>query len=367
MTWPAQRDRFEGFHRMIDQQKAFLRRLISVPGPSGFEQRASAVWRDEVGTFADSVEWDVIGNSFARLTKEDAPTVIIEGHIDEIGFIVTYIDDDGFIWFDKIGGWDDQVVVGQRIVLAGENGDVQGVIGKKAAHLLKPADREKVTQVKDLWIDIGAANRAAAEEKIAVGDPAVIDVAPVELTDDLWASRSLDNRVGAFVALEALRLLSADRPAANVYAVAASQEEIGLVGATTFSFRHAPFVGIAIDVTHATDYPGADPKADNKIRLGGGPVMTRGAVINPAVFKGLRDAAKRLEISFAVQAAARTSGTDADAMTRSGAGVAAGLVSIPNRYMHSPNEIISLYDLESAAAVIAEFTRTVTADSDFRR
>lgn len=358
---------FERLHHLNDQQKAFLRRLITVPGPSGFEQQASGVWREEAGTFCDSVEWDVIGNSYARLANDEGATVIIEGHIDEIGFIVTYIDDDGFIWFDKIGGWDDQVVVGQRIVIAGEPGEVRGVIGKKAAHLLKPADREKVTQVKDLWIDIGAANRAEAEARVSVGDAAVIDVTPVELTDDLWASRSMDNRVGAFVALEALKLLATDRPAANVYAVAASQEEIGFVGATTFSFRHAPFVGIAIDVTHATDYPGADPKADNKVRLGGGPVLTRGAVINPAVFAGLRDAAGRLEIPFAVQAAGRTSGTDADAMTRSGAGVATGLVSIPNRYMHSPNEIISLYDLESAAAVIAEFTRTVSSDSDFRR
>ncbi len=352
---------------MRDNQKAFLRRLITAPSPSGFEQRAAAIWRDEAKTCADSIEWDVLGNSYARLANEGGPKVIIEGHIDEIGFIVTYIDDDGFIWFDKIGGWDDQVVVGQRIVLAGSNGDVHGVIGKKAAHLLKPADREKVTTISDLWIDIGAANRTEAEAKVAVGDAAVIDVEPVELTDDLWASRSMDNRVGAFVALEALRLLSDNRPAADVYAVAATQEEIGLIGAINFSFKHAPFVGIAIDVTHATDYPRADPKADNKIRLGGGPVLTRGAVINPAVFTGLRDAAKRLQIPFAVQAAGRVSGTDADAMTRSGAGVAAGLVSIPNRYMHSPNEIISLSDLTSAAAVIAEFTCTVAADSDFRR
>jgi len=349
------------------QQQEFLRSLITAPSPSGFEQRAAEIWRKEAGTFADSVEWDVLGNSYARLAQENGPKVVIEGHIDEIGFIITYIDDDGFLWFDKIGGWDDQVVVGQRIVIAGSDGDVQGVIGKKAAHLLKPADREKVTLVSDLWIDIGAASREEAAERVSVGDAAVIDVQPVELTDDLWASRSMDNRVGAFVALEALRLLADERPAADVYAVAATQEEIGLVGAMNLSFRHAPFVGIAIDVTHATDYPGADPKADNKVKVGGGPVLTRGAVINPAVYTGLRDAAKRLGIPFAVQAAGRVSGTDADAMTRSGAGVAAGLVSIPNRYMHSPNEIISLRDLESAAAVIAEFTRTVTAESDFRR
>ena len=352
---------------MNEHQQAFLRKLITAPSPSGFEQRAATIWRDEASTFADSVEWDVLGNSYARLANEGAPKVVIEGHIDEIGFIITYIDENGFLWFDKIGGWDDQVIVGQRILIAGEHGDVKGVIGKKAAHLLKPADREKVTPASDLWIDIGAASKAEAEERVAVGDAAVVDVEPVALTDDLWASRSMDNRVGAFVALEALRLLKDDRPAADVYALAASQEEIGLVGAQNAAFLHAPFVGIAIDVTHATDYPGANPKADNQVRLGGGPVLTRGAMINPHVFTGLRDAAKKLDIPFAVQAAPRSSGTDADAFTRSGAGVAAGLVSIPNRYMHSPNEIISLRDLDQAAAVIAEFTRSITAESDFRR
>lgn len=352
---------------MEQLQKDFLKRLITAPGPSGFEERPSAIWRAEAESFADEVEWDVLGNSYARLKNGGGPKVVIEGHIDEIGFIVTYIDDDGMIWFDKIGGWDDQVVVGQRIIIAGTDGDVHGVIGKKAAHLLTPADREKVTLVKDLWIDIGAANRAEAEARVSVGDAAVVDVQPLELTDDLWVSRSMDNRTGAFVALEALRLLAKDRPVADVYAVAGSQEEIGLVGATMVAHLHGPFIGIAIDVTHATDYPGASPKADNKIALGGGPVLTRGAAINPAVFLGLRDAAKRLGLPFAVQAAANRSGTDADTFTRSGAGVAAGLVSIPNRYMHSPNEVISLSDLESAAAVIAEFVRTITPESDFRR
>ncbi|HEU0165216.1 MAG TPA: M42 family metallopeptidase [Thermomicrobiales bacterium] len=352
---------------MNEHQKDFLRKLITTPSPSGFEERASEVWRAEASTFADSVEWDVLGNSYARLANESGPKVVIEGHIDEIGFIVTYIDDEGFIWFDKIGGWDDQVIVGQRITIAGPGGDVKGVIGKKASHLLTPADREKVTKSSDLWIDIGAATRAEAETRVSVGDAAVVDVLPIELTDDLWASRSMDNRVGAFVALEALRLLADERPIADVYAVSGTQEEIGLVGATHLSFRLSPAVGIAIDVTHSTDYPGASPKADNKVRLGGGPVLTRGAVINPKVYEGLREAAKRLDIPYAVQAAARVSATDADAFTRSGAGVAAGLVSIPNRYMHSPNEVISLSDLESASRVIAEFVRTITPESDFRR
>jgi endoglucanase len=351
---------------MEQGQQDFLKRLLATPGPSGFERAPARVWRDEAETFADLVDHDILGNSYAWLGEPSSPTVVIEGHIDEIGFIVTYVDDSGFVWFDKIGGWDDQVVVGQRIRIESSNGPVRGVIGKKAAHLLKASDRSKVTETSDLWIDIGAASRDDALAKIQIGDPAVIDVETVALTDDLWASRSMDNRVGAFVALEALRLLSSDRPPLSVVAVAATQEEINMSGALHLSFRIKPVVGIAIDVTHATDYPDAGKKTDNEVKLGGGPVLTRGSSVNPRVFDGLYDAAKRLGIKTPIQAAARSSGTDADAMLRSGAGVAPGLVSIPNRYMHSPNEVVSLKDLEAAAQLIAEFVRSITPESDFR-
>jgi endoglucanase len=353
---------------MDDQNRAFLRALITTPGPSGYEQAPAKVWRDEAAAFADDVDRDNLGNSYARIkgTADTDYTVVIEGHVDEIGFIITYIDDDGFIWFDRIGGWDDQVVVGQRIRIAGENGDVVGVIGKKAAHLLEPADREKPSRIKDLWIDIGAKDRDEATSKVAVGDAAVIDGEPIELSDDLWVSRSMDNRTGAYVALRAAQLLAADRPQVNVVAVAASQEEIGLVGATTLSWHVRPEVAIAIDVTHATDYPGANKKGDNDIKLGGGPVLGRGSSVNPNVFKGLRDAGRTLGITTPVQASGLRTGTDADNIIRSGANIATGLISVPNRYMHSPSEMVSLSDLESAAQVIAEFVRTITPESDFR-
>ena len=351
---------------MDEQRKAFFRSLITTPGPSGFEAGAATVWRAEAQTFADEVDWDNLGNSYAWLKSDVDYTVVIEGHIDEIGFIVTYVDDDGFLWFDKIGGWDDQVVVGQRIRIAGEQGDVVGVIGKKAAHLLKPEDRSKGADIKELWIDIGAKDRADALGKVSVGDSAVIDAQPVELTDDLWASRSMDNRTGAYVALEAVRLLADDRPEVNVVAVAATQEEISFAGAFNLAWKAAPQLAIAIDVTHATDYPSADKKADNDVKLGGGPVLGRGSSVNPKVFLGLRDAAKRLDIPTPVQALGRSTGTDADPIIRAGANVATGLVSIPNRYMHSPSEVVSLRDLDAAARVIAEFVRTVTPESDFR-
>lgn len=351
---------------MHDYQQALLRKLLSTPGPSGFEHNVARIWRDEAATFADAVDHDVIGNSHAFIGKDRSPLVVVEGHIDEIGLVVTYIDDDGFLWFEKIGGWDDQVIVGQRVSIGSANGEVSGVIGKKAAHLLKPADRERVTQSADLWIDIGAASKEAAAARINIGDPVVLDAPPIAITEDLWVSRSIDNRVGAFVALEVLRSLASDPPTCGVVAVAATQEEINMSGALNLASSLHPAVAIAIDVTHATDYPGATKKADNDIRLGDGPVLTRGSSINPEVFMALRDAGKRLDIPTPVQAAAKSSGTDADAFLRSGQNIASGLVSIPNRYMHSPNEMISLSDLDAAIALIADFVRTVSDASDFR-
>ncbi len=350
---------------MEPRSTQFLRDLLDAPGPSGFERPPSRVWRAEAESFADDTTLDVIGNSYATLRKAGAPVVVVEGHIDEIGFIVTHIDDDGFLWFDPIGGWDAAVVVGQRIRIAGRDGDVIGVVGRKAAHLLK-ADGSKPIDLKELWIDIGARNREEASQRVEVGDPAVVDAGFIQLSDDLVVSRSLDNRVGAFVALETLRLLAVDRPAVEVVALAAVQEEITFAGAMVATVRLAPMVAIALDVTHATDYPGAAKRADNDVKVGGGPVLTRGASINPLVYDGLRAAAVRLGLSCPTQAAARSSGTDADAMIRSGAGTATGLVSLPNRYMHSPNEIVSLADLTNAALLIAEFIRTITPDSDFR-
>ena len=344
----------------------FLRRLLDAPGPSGFETAPAAIWRAEAESFADEVTRDVLGNSYARLSKPGAPVVVIEGHIDEIGLQITHVDDNGFLWFDQIGGWDDQVLVGQRIRIAGNDGDVFGVIGRKARHLLKPDDREKAAQTKDLWIDIGAGSRADALRRVTPGDPAVVHADFLHLTDDICVSRSMDNRVGAFVALEAVRILSDKRPALDVYALAATQEEVSFAGAHTATFRLAPAVAIAIDVTHATDYPDADKKRDGEVKIGGGPVLTRGASLNPKVFSGLREAAGRLGLDAPIQAAAKSSGTDADAMILTGAGTATGLVSIPNRYMHSPNEVVSLSDLTNATRLIAEFVRTITPESDFR-
>jgi putative aminopeptidase FrvX len=360
----------ENLLTMDDRAVAFLRRLLDAPGPSGYESAPAQVWRDEAAAFADEVTHDVVGSSFARVKPRqdatNAPKVLLAGHIDEIGFVITHIDKEGFLWFSPLGGWDEQVVVGQRLRIAGREGDVIGVIGKKAAHLLKEDDRRRPTLLDEMWIDIGADDYDAAARRVAIGDAAVIDSQFVELSGDICVSRSMDNRVGAFVALEAARLVAAGSGAVDVYAVATAQEEITFGGAYTASFSVAPMVAIAIDVTHATDYPGADKKRNHEVKLGGGPVLSRGATINDGVFNGLRDAARILGIETAVQASGKSSGTDADAMIHSGAGTATGVVSIPNRYMHSPNELVSLSDLENASKIIAGFVQTLNADSDFR-
>jgi endoglucanase len=344
----------------------FLKQLLDTPGPSGFESDPATVWRNEAASFADDVDRDLVGSSYATLANPGAPVVLIAGHIDEIGIQITHIDDEGYLWFDKIGGWDDIVFVGQRMKIIGVNGYVIGVIGRKASHLLKPEDRSKPPAVTDLWIDIGAANAAEARERVQVGDAGVIDAHFSQITDDIVCSRSLDNRVGAWVALETLRILSSKRPQVEVVAVATAQEEISFAGAYVAGDRKRPTVSIAIDVTHCSDYPGSAKTINGDVKLGGGPVLHRGSSQNPVVYKELAAAAARLGLDLPVQAQSRATHTDADALIRSGGGPASAVVSIPNRYMHSPNELVSLRDLQQCAELLAEFIGSITATSDFR-
>lgn len=351
---------------MEERSIDFLKRLLDTPGPSGFEAKVAKSWRDEAEGFADHVDADVAGNSIAIVNEGGAPRVMLAGHIDEIGVQVTHIDTDGFIYFEGIGGWDPQVLVGQRIrFLAGAG--VIGVIGKKPIHLMKGDEKEKASKTTDLWIDIGAKNRDEAKERgLRVGDAGVIDARTIEMGNDIIASRSIDNRIGAFVVLEALRLLSEDRPAAQVAAVATAQEEIGYSGggARASAYRLDPQIAIVVDVTFATDSPTMEKKELGEHKLGGGPVLTRGSAAHPVVFDRLVAAAERESIPYTIHAAPRFTSTDADAIYLSRAGVATGVVSVPNRYMHSPNEMISLNDLERTAALIAAFVRDLSADTD---
>jgi putative aminopeptidase FrvX len=346
----------------------FLKRLLDAPGPSGFEARAARVWREEAETFARDVSGDVSGNSLASVNPGGAPRVMLAGHIDEIGLMLTHIDDEGFLYFAGIGGWDPQVLVGQRVRILTKDGDVLGVIGKKPIHLMKGDEKDKVTKIEDLWIDIGAKDRDAVTRRgVRVGDPAVLDAPVLELDEDLIVSRAIDNRIGAFVVLEALRLLADDPPAASVTAVATAQEEIGYSGggARTSAYVVDPVAALVVDVTFATDSPGMEKKELGDHKLGGGPVLGRGSAAHPVVFERLVEVAEREGIPYTIAAQARYTATDADAIYLSRAGVATGLISVPNRYMHSPNEVVSRSDLVQAARLLAGFVRSLSPDTDF--
>jgi len=346
---------------------AFLKRLLDTPGPSGFESPAARVWREEASTFADKVTTDVAGNSMAEVNPGGSPTIMLDGHIDEIGLIVQYIDDDGYIYPSPIGGWDPQVLVGQRIRFLASRGDVLGVVGKKPIHLMKPADRDQASKMGDLWIDIGASNRAEAEGRLSVGDPGVIDSRSMDFPNNRLVSRSIDDRIGAFVVLEALRRYGQRPGAARVVAAATTQEEIAWHGGGALVCTNCinPQMAIVVDVTFATDHPNVEKKEIGDFRVGCGPVLSRGAVISPVVFDLLRGAAEREGIKYAIHAAGRDTSTNADAIHISREGVATALVSIPNRYMHSPNELVSLDDVDKTAALLAETCRAVTRETDF--
>lgn len=345
----------------------FLKQLLDTPGPSGYESAAAMVWRNEAKTFADEVHADVHGNSMAVVNAKGGPTIMLAGHIDEIGVIVTYIDDDGFVYIAPIGGWDPQVLVAQRIRFVGRDGEVLGAIGKKPIHLMKPEEREKASKMTDLWVDIGATTRAQAEAVLSIGDAGVIDSRTLDFPNDRIVSRSIDDRIGAFVVLEALRRYAAEPGEARVVAVATTQEEIAYRGggALVGAQRVNPAMAIVVDVTFATDHPGVEKKELGHSPLGSGPVLTRGSVVSPVAFRILRDTAESARIPFTLHAAGRETSTDADAIHLAREGVATALLSVPNRYMHSPNEMVSLVDLDHAATLIAAACRAVSRATDF--
>ncbi|MCZ8204059.1 M20/M25/M40 family metallo-hydrolase [Gemmatimonas sp.] len=353
---------------LSDSSIAFLKRLLDTPGPSGFEGAPARVWRAEAATFAADIRADVVGNSLATAEGDGTgPTILLAGHIDEIGIIITHIDDKGYVYFEPIGGWDPQVLVAQRIRFLGRHGDVIGVIGKKPIHLMKPDEREKASKITDLWVDIGVTTKAEALELLEVGDAGVIDSRSLDMPNNRLVSRSIDDRIGAFVVLEALRRYAARPGAARVVAAATAQEEIGYSGggARVAAQSVEATMAVAVDVTFATDHPGMKKEEVGEHSIGGGPVLTRGSVTSPVVYRLLAETAKSLEIPFSIHAAGRFTSTDADAMQLARTGVATALVSIPNRYMHSPNEMVSLDDLDRAAELIAETCRRVTAATDF--
>ena len=354
---------------------ALLTELLQARGPSGRESAPAAVWRAAAGRFA-AVSTDLVGTPLALVaprrsggSKRAARRLVVMGHIDEIGLMVTHIDDEGFLWFGEVGGWDPQILVGQRVVLDTRGGPVKGLIGKKPIHLLRDEERTKVAAVKDLHIDIGAKDGDQARELVRVGDVAVIDADPIELPNGRLASRALDNRLGSYIALEAARLVAAAGGVAGweLAAVAAAQEETTFGGSRTSAFSLAPDAAIVVDVTHATDAPGIEVKQAGKHEFGSGAVIARGSTLNEGVFELLHEAAEAEKIPFTVEGLGRNTGTDADAVHLSRGGVPTGLVSIPLRYMHSPVELVQLSDVTACAEVIAAAALRLTESTSFAR
>lgn len=345
----------------------FLKRLLETISPSGYEDEAARVVKEEAATFADEVSVDVHGNVHVVVNRGAGPRVMLAGHIDEIGLQITHIDPEGFLRFTTIGGWDPQILQGQRVWIRTARGRVTGVVGKKAIHLLREEARKKVVQFDDMWIDIGAGSREEAAELVAIGDCAVIAQGFELLGTNLAVARGMDNRCGAFVVMEAARLAARMGVKAEIHAVATVQEEIGLRGAVTSAYRVQPVAALAVDVTHATDYPGMKDERQRlgHLKLGGGPVVARGPNINPRLFDLIMSAGKEAGIALQVEAEPRGTGTDINAIQLSRGGVATGLVSVPNRYMHTPVEAVSLDDLEACARLLAETIRRIDDTTSF--
>lgn len=345
----------------------FFKAIVDVPSPSGYEERAAEIYRNYCKPFADKIHTDVHGNVWAILNPDAEQKIMLAGHMDEIGFIVHYIDDAGMLYFSTIGGHDSAIIVGQRVWVHGKE-RVAGVIGRKAIHLLEDEERKKKPEVKDFWIDIGASNREEAEKLVSLGDVATYQWEFQELIGDRAVARGFDNKMGSFIVAEALRLLKEDGgldPNVGVYAVATVQEEIGLRGARTSAFGIAAQSGLAVDVNHAIDYPNMSKARYGQLDVGKGPSVMRGANANPVVFKMVTDAGKEAKIPFQVDVAPGGTGTDGNAMQLNRDGMAVGILGVALRYMHTPCELLSLTDVENCAKLMAAYCRKVKPDTDF--
>jgi putative aminopeptidase FrvX len=343
----------------------FLKDLIAAPSPSGFEGPAQKVWRERTSKFVDEVRVDVHGNNIAVLNPEGSPRIMLAGHVDEVGFMVKYISDDGFISFATIGGVDIHLAPARRVMIHTSTGPVMGVVGKKPIHLMDPQARaSQKLEWHQLWIDLGAKDRKEVEKKVALGDPITFPDGFEVLNGNCVIGRGFDDKAGAFTVSETLRLLKGRNLKASVYGVATVQEELGLRGGKTSAHGIDPEIGIAIDVTFASDHPDTDKKQLGDISLGKGPVLARGPNINPRVYSRLVKLAGSGKIPYQVEPAPRATGTDANVIQMTRSGVAAGLVSIPNRYMHTPVEMINLSDLENAAKLLAAYIESLKPGED---
>ncbi|HRJ27690.1 MAG TPA: M42 family metallopeptidase [Fimbriimonadaceae bacterium] len=345
----------------------FFKNIVNTPSPSGYEERAAEVYRQYTKDFADKIHTDIHGNVWAVANPDAEMKIMLAGHMDEIGFIIHYISDDGFLYFSGIGGHDSVIPVGQRVWVHGKE-RVPGIIGRKAIHLLEDEERKKKPELKDLWIDIGASSREEVEKVIRLGDVVTFQYEFEMLMGDRATARGFDNKMGSFIVAEALRLLKQDGgldPGVGVYAVATVQEEIGLRGARTASYGIGAQSGLAVDVNHAVDYPGVSKSRYGALDVGKGPSVMRGANANPMVFKMVTDAGDEDQIPYQVDVAPGGTGTDGNAMQLNQGGMAVGILGVALRYMHTPCELLSITDVEDCARLMAAYCRRVKPTTDF--
>jgi endoglucanase len=343
----------------------FLKDLLLTPGTSGGEQQIQSVIRNFATTFADDVTTDVHGNVLATVNAQGSRTILLDAHCDQIGLIVRHIDSFGFLRVNPIGGWDMQILLGQRMLVHTSLGPVPGVIARKPIHLLDPEERKNVPKMKEVWVDIGSASEAETRSLVSIGDFITPEPCLRELRNGRLAGVAMDDRTGIWVIMNALKKIAAQKPSSRIVAVSAVQEEIGLRGATTSAYTVNPDVAIAVDVTHATDCPGIDQNEFGRIEIGKGPVIVRGPNANPKVFDLLVKQAKEHLIPFQINALGYPASNDGAAVQVSRGGCATGLVTIPNRYMHSPVELVAESDLEHAADLIAAFCMAVDDEMSF--
>lgn len=354
--------------RMRPESLEFLKAIVNAPSPSGYEVPAAQVYRSFTKQFAHEVVDNVHGSVWAVLNPNAGMKVMLSGHMDEIGFIVVHINDGGLVYFSRIGGHDTMIPLGQRVWIHSAAGKVPGVIGRKPIHLLEGTEKEKRPELHEMWIDIGAADKAEAEKLVEVGDCVTYQWEFAHLAGDRVTARGFDNKMGAFIVGEALRLLAEEGGLdsnVGVYATATVQEEIGLRGAKTSAYAIDAQSGLAVDVDFAIDHPGLDKCRYGQADMGKGPTVLRGANVNQVVLNMVRQAASDDNIPIQIQADGLATGTDANAMQLNRAGMATGLVGVPIRYMHTPCETLSLRDVEQCARLMAAYCRRVRPDTCF--
>jgi putative aminopeptidase FrvX len=346
----------------------FLRTLVNTPSPVGHEVRGQRVWLDYAKAFADETFSDAYGNCVAVLNKGGAPRLMLAAHADEIAMAVNYINEEGFIYVRKMGGVDATITKAQRVVIHTRTGPVKGVVGNVAPHLMKDEKDSKSPKIHDLFIDIGAGDRQEAQKLVRVGDPITLADEFDLLRGDLAVARAFDNRIGTFAVAEALRLLkeSKSKLHAEVCAVSNVQEEVGLLGARQIAYSLKPDIALVVDVTHATDYPTVNKAQHGDINVGEGPAITHGGCNHPDVVARIEAVAKAKRIPLQHEAMSSTSGTDTDAIFWTRGGIASALISLPNRYMHSPVEVVSLKDLEKIPHLLAEFALSLAKGEQFK-